>query len=301
MSDIVTTESVHDAHDLLEELFQEVSSEEGHLAGGIELGIGGSALQSLRETKVTFGNPKNNLVRLNEELFQKIGLELSPIHQQQMATYNFYYMTLAASMQPGPGTQFTRVECKVDLGPKGDAEPIVQTIFPTSEWRELLKSGVDMTLGLDGNLNWKAGIPDVSAIAGLPGSIKGDVSSNNELKAYVTIPKYSFELGRSDITAVGEENSECFWRIDNTDLKKAQTVQFGMVFKVPKAVKTLELSGLVVVEPNFGWLTANLSDVFEALSEKLQQFLLKKDDDRQGKDRLRLGAHEMWILDLPGE
>ncbi len=300
MSDRITTKQMHDAHNVLEELFQEVSSEEGYLAGGVELGIGGNALQGLRETKVTFGNPKNNLIRLNEERFQKNSLALSPIHQQQMATYDFYYMTLASSMQPGPGTQFTRVECKIDLGPKGEDEPIVQSIFPTSEWRDLLKAGVDMTVGLDGNLSWKAAVPDLSAVE-LPGSIQGSVTNANEFKACVTIPKYTFELGRSDITAVGEENSECFWRIDKTDLKKAQTVQFGMVFKVPKGVETLDLTGLVVVEPNFGWLTSKLSDVFEALGSKLQQFLLKKDNERQGKERLPVGAHEKWVLDLPGE
>ena len=178
-------------------------------------------------------------------------------------------------------------------------EPIVQSLFPTSEWKEMLTLGAEVQLGLDGNLNWQAGLPDTQPVKDLPGALQGRVAGRHEFKAYVTIPRYTFELGRSEIAAIGEEHSECFWRIDKPDLKKAQTVQFGVVFKAPKDVTALELSGLAVVEPHFGWLTADLADVFDALSEKFRTLLIKKDANRRGRERLPVGAHEMWRLDLP--
>jgi hypothetical protein len=301
MSNTISTQDLNNTYKLLDELFQEVSDQEGMLTAGTKLGMGGSTLQCLRDTKISFGNPKDNLIHLTEELFHDVGLELSPIHKQQMGDrYNFYYMTLAVSMQPGRGTQFTRVECKLDFAPKGEHEPIVQTLFPNSEWKEMLKLGTELKLGLNGNLDWQAGVSDPAIMKNLPGSIKANVSSSNEFKACITIPSYSFELGKPEIEAVGAGNSECFWRIEKPDLQKAQTVQFGMVFKVPKATKMLELTALVVVEPDFRWLTTNLADVFDELSSKLKNLLSRKDHERQGKERLPLGDHEKWRLVLPG-
>ena len=59
-----------DTEDLLNELFQEVKSQESHLSGGIEeeLTQGAIAVKRLRETKVTFTNPDARLIPLTERL-----------------------------------------------------------------------------------------------------------------------------------------------------------------------------------------------------------------------------------------
>ncbi|MDD1433451.1 hypothetical protein MEO42_20565, partial [Dolichospermum sp. ST_sed6] len=55
-----------DTEDLLNELFQEVKSQESHLSGGIEeeLTQGAIAVQRLQQTKVTFTNPDARLIPL---------------------------------------------------------------------------------------------------------------------------------------------------------------------------------------------------------------------------------------------
>ncbi len=292
-------QDIDEAGDLLDALFQEVSAGEASKSGGTNLKVGGTALQRLRETKITFGNPHDNLIRLTEPLFQEIGVELSQIHRQQMENrFDFYYMTLTVSMQPAPGTEFSKVECVLDFSPKGQDEPIIQTIFPKSEWREMLKLGGSINVGLNGNLDWVAGI-DVPLEQSL-GKLKAKVVNNNDLKAFLAIPEYSFELGRADIAATGEGNSECFWRIEHPDLKKVQTSRFGVVFKVPKATEAITLKAMVAVEPNFNWLTANLKYVFEALSQKFKDLLILQDEKRTGKQRLPIGDHEKWTLTLTG-
>ena len=77
-----------------------------------------------------------------------------------------------------------------------------------------------------------------------------------------------------------------------------QTLQFGVVFKVPKGTEQIKLTGKVLAEPDFGWLTANLRDVFECLSEKLQRILRLNKEAREGKNRLPIGDYEKWVLDL---
>lgn len=302
MTDKFSPQDLNDSQDLITEIFREVRSEEGTLAGGTKLGTGGNALEGLRETKVIFGNPTNDLIRLTQKLFDDVGVELTEIRKRQMRDqFDFYYLTLTVSMQPKRGAQFTRVECALDFGPKGKGEPIVQTIFPKSEWKEVLTWGGGMNLALDGNLEWGAEVsmPDGGIIANLPGPVRAKIANKNELKAFIAVPDYSYKLGRTEIAATGEGNSECFWRIEKPDLQKAQTMQFGVVFKVPKDRASIELTGMVTAEPSMNWLVANLRDVVEDLSEKLQHLLRCKDEERSGKDRLPIGDYEKWIITLP--
>lgn len=302
MIDKFLPQDLSGAQDLLAELFAEVSAEEGTLSGGTELGTGGDALQALRETKVTFGNPRNDLIRLTKKLFDDVGVELTEIRKRQMRDqFDFYYMTLTVSMRPKRGAQFTRVECALDFGPKGPGEPIVQAIFPKSEWKEVLSWGGGMNLALNGNLEWGAevGVPDAIKIKDLPAQIRANIANKDELKAFIAVHDFSFKLGRAEVATTGKGNSECFWRIEKPDLQETQNVQFGVVFKVPKDADSIELTGLVAAKPNMNWLVANVRDVFEDLSDKLQDLLRRRDDERSGKEHLPIGDHEKWDIALP--
>jgi hypothetical protein len=299
-----SAEDLQESHALLDQLFDEVRSEEDVLAGGTKLGRGGAALQSLRETKVLFGTPLDNLTHLTPKLFQSVGAELSEIRKRQMRSdFDFYYMTLTVSMQPGRGAQFTRIECELDFGPKGLSEPIVQSIFPKNEWKEVLIWGGSMKMGLNGDLESVAGV-DMNALPkdlleNLPGQIKTKISNKNKLKAFIAIPDYAYKLGKSEIAAMGEGNSRTFWRVENPELKEVQTVQFGIVFKVPKGTTSIVLIGKVVVQPDIPWLVANVRDVFENLSTKLKALLRRRDDKRSEAERLLIGDHEKWEIMLP--
>jgi hypothetical protein len=312
MEGILTQQDLTASSQLLDQLFEEVAAQESHLSGrtmyrgaeSIQPGSAAEALQRLRKTEVTFGSPYHRLVRLTPEGFSQCGLELSYFQKQEMSRYDFYYMVLPVSMQPGRGVQFTRFECKLDFGPKGEKEPLVHRIFPQSQWLTVLQLGRSMDLGLDGNLEWSAGIdqaalPGETALDNLPIPIKGKITGKNQLKAFVVLPEYVYELGRTEIAATGEGNSFCFWRIDKPDLRKAQTVRLGIVFKVPQGIGTIGLNGVAAVEPSFQWLTSNLGDMFDMLSENLKRLLGLNKDERSGKDRLPRGCFGEWTITLP--
>jgi len=292
------------SREFLDALFKEVCVEESTLSGGIKLGVGGNVLQNLRETRVVFGNPRDNLIKLTGGLFESVGVDLSEIHKQQMRNrFDFYYLTLAISMMPGRGVQFTRAECILDFFPKGEQEPIVQAIFPKSEWKPVLTWGAGMNLGLNGNLEWVAEMDSrdlpTASHEEIPGRLKSNIGGKGEIKAFVIIPDYSFELGRVTVAATGEGGSECRWRIDKPEIQKAQTIRFATVFKVPKGTKSIEIVGRVWVEPSMSWLTANLGDVYDSLRDKVKRLFMMNDEDRKGVDRLPIGDHERWMIELP--
>lgn len=295
-------EDLVETKNIVEKLLAEVTSWESTLSGGTKFGLAASTLQSLRETKISFGNPIDNLILLTPELFEEVGVQLSEVRRRQMAQdFNFYYMTVAVSLQPKRGTEFRLVECALTFGPQGEGEPIVEAIFPKSEWRKVLGWGGKMDLALDGNLEWRAGIsgPSIEDIENLLGRAKLQVANKNELAARIVIADYLFSLGRAEIAATGEGNSQCFWRIEQPTLQEMQTVQFGVVFKVPKDRTTIELTGLVAAEPSMSWLVANLSDVIEGLSDNLRDLLGRLDSRRTGRERLPIGDFEKWTIILP--
>lgn len=273
--------NLEEADALLLELFKEVQKWEGTLAGGTKLGRGAEAVQSLRQSKVSFGNPRDRLIRLTEDTFKKSGTELSEFYKQQMWEWDFYYMRLTLDLRPERATKFWRLTCQLDFEPKGKREAIVQSLFPTHQWRSLMSFGVGMEVGLNGNLDWAVGVDNSELgklLELLPGELKPNVSNKNDFKAFLAITAYRYELGRPEILTNGEGNSTCYWCIQDNELQKIGTAKFGIVFKVPKETESIRLLGTAWAEPDINWLTADIRDVFGDLSPRLQQLLRQKEE-----------------------
>ena len=158
MTEKLSCPNLEEADALLLELFEEVQKWEGSLAGGRKLGMGAEAVESLRQSKVSFGHPRDRLTRLTEDTFKNSGTELNEFYKQQMGEWDFYYMRLTVDLRPEPVAKFWRLTCELDFEPKGKGEPIVQTLFPSQQWRSLMSFGVGMEVGLNGNLDWAIGV-----------------------------------------------------------------------------------------------------------------------------------------------
>lgn len=297
MNDPLSTPDFANASKFLDELLTVVTSEEGTLAGGAseQLFEGGTAVQGLRETKITFGHPLHRLTRLTPALFAALGIELDPLLKKQRERYEFYYLTLAVSLSPKRGATFQRVECELQFGPDGLETPIVETIFPQTKWHSVLAWGGSMDLALNGRLDWEVGLPDnetVETAKQISGAPIAHLKNNNELKAHIILPDYSFEMGRVETSATGEGNTYGRWRIEDPQLQQTESANFVVVFKVPKGSETVELTGIVTADTKMSWLTAQLNNVFGDLAERFQSLW-------HPNARLPIGVKEKWTLPLP--
>ncbi|MGB3536199.1 MAG: hypothetical protein WBA13_22105 [Microcoleaceae cyanobacterium] len=300
MSNQLSPPNLQQADTLLSELFQEVQKWEGTLAGGTKLSMGAEAVNSLRQSKVSFGNPKDRLIQLTEEMFKNHGIELNALYKQQMQEqFDFYYMTITVDLRPERAAKFWRLTCKFDFTPKGNNEAIIQSLFPTQSWRSVMSFGVGMEVGLNGNLDWNIGIDSsqfAKLIEQLPTELKANVVNKDDFKAFLAIPAYKYELGHPEILTTGEGNSTCYWRIQDQELQKIGTAKFAIVFKVPKGTNSISLEGQVWAEPSMNWLTENLEDVAAQLSEKFQNLL---GQGNEAASRFACGDSERWTLSLP--
>ena len=302
MTDMITPPDLKEADVLLQSLLKGVQESDGNLSGGESRKIGKAeaAISGIFKTEVRFGTPKDKLTRLTEESFQESGAELSSLLKRQMQEqYDFYYMTVQAIMKPEPGAQFIRLTCELDFGPKGSDEPIIQTIFPTDKWRDVMNFGVGMNVGLDGNLNWNVGVDSAKlpeVLKRLPGDLQAKATNNGDFKAFVALPEYKYQLGRSEITALGESSPTCYWYVQDPELQKMTSMEFATVFKVPKGTESITLKGTVWAEPNMNWLTMNVAHVFERLADNLKDLLSR---DGEAMPDLSRGMEEIWTLTLP--
>ncbi len=262
-----------------------------------DTGPASAALKRLDQTRIDLGSPRDNLTRLTPTLFEAVGVKLNPLQKKQLSDRNFYYMTISVSMVPGSGVQFSQLKVEFDFEPKGEKEALVHTLFPNRAWKDVIHWGAGLKLGMDANLDWSLGLdmanlpPEVKqAIDKLPGELSSQINNKNEYKAVIDIPEFTYKLGRAEIEATGEGNSFCYWNIEKPELKETQTAQFGIIFKAPKKVRKITLTGKAKATTSMPWLTTSLQNVFSALSKKYQ------DEVEKG---LPLGDLKTWELTLP--
>lgn len=300
MPEVNIDQELQNSQALITELAQEVRVERGVLAGGSAQKVTGDIFDDLNASRITFGFPQDRLIQLTPDLLTSLGIQLDPIQTIQMNTqFDFYYMSLAVSLFPKRSNLFKIVECRLEFRGIDGKAAIVQSLFPQSQWKTVLEWGGNLSLGLNSNLDWDIGVDgdklsEVSSLAGVP---TANLTTKNELGSRILVPDYSFNVGRAEITATGKGNDHCQWRLRQPDLQQSQTVDFIVIFKVPKGTQAIELEGKVIGEADMDVLVAEVEDVFGELSDKFKNMFSKKDDSG---DKLLIGSHEVWApLNLP--
>jgi len=278
-------------------LLETARLKQGHMsAGATSKGSTVVALEELGNTRITFGHPEANLVHLTSGLLKKMGLELDAIQKARLKTDSFYYLTIAVSMIPGDAVVYDQLKCELEFeASDGNRVPIIYKMFPGPEWKAIMQWGGELTLGLGADFNWSINLdlekPEVMTFFNqLPATIQAKVQNKNNYKGAIKIPSFSYSMGRAEISATGEGNTFGFWDIQKPELKQSQTINFVMVFKAPKSVKKVKLTGKTTAGTSKNWLFSNLKPLLSSLS-KSQTETVKKG--------LPLGDYQEWDLKLP--
>lgn len=256
-----------------------------------------TAVNSLFQTRVSFGNPRNELIALTKDRFAAMNIELTPIYALQLENeFDFYAMSLNVNLQPQLGAVFKLLGCRLQFRVGAEESPIIQTIFPQNQWQSVINWGGSLKLGLTGSLNWEAGVamPDTSSLAEIAPDLQAKIKNENEMNSFIVMPSYQYEIGRLDIAAGGEGGADCFWQMQSPDLQKSTSIKLNVVFKVPKGTQSIELSGLAYAEPKLSWLVASLQAIRHSISETLSTILQREDTSK-----LARGVEEQWTIQLP--
>jgi hypothetical protein len=295
--------NLNDTKDLLNDLFTQVKSKESELAGGVaqELKKGATAIKLLKATTVTFGDPLSRLIPLTLEGFEYKGVQLNYEIQQLMNQYDFYSMVVSIDPRPQPSVLISSLECQLDFGPKGIDEPIVHRIIPDSKWQTVVNAGVSLNLGLDANFDGRIQVDasELNRIANLPDydQFRASVETKDKFKLFIVLDGLNYQLGKFNLFVQGEDNSQCYWRIEKPEIQDKSTVKFDIIFKVPKGWKSIDLIGSVWIEPDIDWLVGEIGDVISALPSYLRDLFGSR--DRAAKS-FAVGKKEEWInLILP--
>ncbi len=291
------------AKELLNDLFEEVKSKESQLSGGTakELTRGATAIKRLQETQVKFTDPRSRLIPLTVEGFKAKNVELNYDIQQLMKRFDFYSLVVSVEPKPQPSVVISRLECQLDFRTEGDQQPIVHRIIPDSKWQTVVNAGIILNLGLDANLDVGVGVDasELTKITNLPDyeKFKANVHIKDEFKALIVLEGLNYQCGKFNLFAQGEDNSQCYWRIEKPEIQDKSTVKFDIMFKVPKGWDSIDLVGQVWIEPSIDWLNGELGDVIQALPSYLKNVFGSKD---KAAKSFAVGNKEEWInLILP--
>ena len=288
--------------DLLNDLLEEVKSKESELAGGIaeELTRGSNAIQRLKETTVKFTDPRSRLIPLTVEGFQAKGVELNYEIQQLIKQFDFYSMVINVNPRPQESVLISGLECQLNFGEKEQKSPLVHRIIPDDKWQTLVNAGVNLNLGLDANLEIGVGVDasEFTKITNLPDydNFKANVGTKDKFKAFWVLDGLNYNLGKFNIFAQGVGSSECYWRIEKPEIQDKSTVEFNIIFQVPKGWNSIDLVGKVWIEPSIDWLNGELTHVIQSLPGYLKNIFGSKE---KAAKSFAVGKKVTWQIELP--
>lgn len=291
----LTASDLATASELWDALIHEVNALDAHLSGGKEEPLTVKRLRELRTSRLGFGDPQNdNLRRLHSSDFETLGsADGEKIRRQMFHSHDFYAMSLNVNLIPAPGAQLRELECHLDLGPPS-SRPLVESIQPAEEWREVLSWGAGLNVKIDPDLKLSLALRAQQTPEQI---LPVHLATRAKASGIIVVNDYRFSLGRFDIIAVGPGSNFARWRITKPELARTTTFPFVVVFKVPQGIRQLELTGTAAAFPSFQYLTQQVSHVFEHLSQRFRDLFSQA--GQQGANRLPLGIVESWTLQLP--
>jgi len=265
------------------------------------LGKGGQgkarqAFAALKQGKIELGSPQAYLHRLRRQEFAAHNVPLSPEIERSLsgpAGYHYYVLPVPVLLFPYRGAQYRLLESQLEFKLESGRRPLaIQNIFPEPFWKPVLDWGGQLNLALDGSLNWGAEVEQTAVkLDKLSAQLQAVVKNASQLAGFIKVIPFDHTLGRMEIEAQ-HASTTAMWRFDSRQVIRARRqVQLITLLRVPKEVEQIRIEAAAQAEPDFDWLAAQVTHVFERLPVVIKQII----DRRRG---LPLQDFQIWQIDL---
>jgi len=215
-------------------------------------------------------SPVLDVAPLTNALFSKHSLE----PPSDIARFDFYLLTIPVTLLPKSGWAFRQLECNLcfNADASDQQRPVAHEIFPTSEWIEVFRASQTLSVGLDENLQFKLAPSSFGGGPRLSDAVQAQVELKSGVKSTLILGPFNYTIRRPKIVAVGKGNVWVSWRLDGEEYFEREVPRFGVVLKVPKSIRRIDVLGTLRAERDFHFFTADIRYLLKYVREKTRRF-----------------------------
>jgi hypothetical protein len=242
--------------------------------------VSNPAAELLRELKEKRGEtaefaPHLSVLPLRKKDFAEQGFELPSRIKDLMRRYRFYLIRVPLTLMPRPGVVFRRVQCAIELNPDEEEvrKPSIHALFPTNRWETVIQAHQGLKIGLDEHITFKASLGETQLGTGpLSGVADLLIASGLSASAGLVLGEFKYSIRRPKVISAGEGNVKARWFLDSKEIFEPEDFWLGTAIQVPKDTKVVNVAGALLAYRSLQWLTADLRDLFDLLSEGASEF-----------------------------
>ena len=206
---------------------------------------------------------------LRKSDYEAQGLQVPTRIAAQMKNFRFYLVNVPITMVSLPGWGFVELECILEFNPLDEAKdrPVAHELLPKEKWQDVVRANQGLQVGLDENLEFQT--PKlVEQVLGKTG-----VNLAARATAGLVLGPFEYRIRRPQIVARGVGNVKARWRLVGEQTIEREEPVLGIVLKVPKHVRQVELIGVLKASGRFHNFTSELRHLKRFLRDRTQRFI----------------------------
>ena len=237
-------------------------------------------LQNLHKERVDF-TPKLDVYPLTLEGCQIEDKQLISEIEARMQDREFYKVDIPITLKSAQDWAFSGLACSIAFCPEEEEKkqvhllPTIHDIFPSDEWQEIFSFQDSLTLGLDENLEFRAGVDQVEGNwKKLSGEAKAKVGGELGGSIKLVFGPFAYQVRKAMIKCRGRGNIEAFWDLQDTQYINEQDLRLSIILTVPKSRrKPINAVGALEVRHDFQVWSADVLKFKQFFSGAMNKFI----------------------------
>jgi hypothetical protein len=204
---------------------------------------------------------------LSEREFHAHGYQIPTSIANDLKSYKFALVNLPITLVPAHGWGFNSLDCIVTYNPDRPVEqqPIAYQLFPSEIWQEKIRLSQQLTIGVDEFFNFHA-VGSIPAIAS--GGVGTDILGGIRLM----FGPYTYSVKIPKVTVRGANSTKARWILEGEENIQQQELKLGMILKVPRQAKKVEVVSVMALRRKFHTFTADVHYLVKFIKERSRLF-----------------------------